>query len=59
MAMTKTARPKKRGTGAASKKAPKRRPSLAAMNKWMAENHAEILKLAEKNTVRLTGKPRL
>jgi hypothetical protein len=32
---------------------------LAAANKWMAAAHDTVLKLAERNTTRLTGKPRL
>jgi hypothetical protein len=34
------------------------RVSLKTLNKWMAEHHTEILKIAERNTVRLTGKTR-
>ena len=65
MAITKTARhkntisrmptPKK----TTSKKTTRRRSTLSAANKWLTEEHDSILKLAEKNTVRLTGKPRL
>jgi hypothetical protein len=37
----------------------KRNPTLKETNAWIAKNHVKILKLAERNTVRLTGKPRL
>lgn len=33
--------------------------SLAKINKRMTENHDKMMRLAEKNTQRLTGKPRL
>jgi hypothetical protein len=65
MAMTKTPQRKNRvnrtatPTKARSKKPTRRGPSLAAANKWLSEQHDSILKLAEKNTARLTGKPRL
>jgi hypothetical protein len=45
-----------------AKKTPKKRTratTLAAANKWMTEEHDRILKLAERNTAKLTGKPRL
>jgi hypothetical protein len=65
MSITKTARYKKMASGTparkktTSKKAARRRPTLSAANKWLTEEHDRILKLAEKNTARLTGKPRL
>jgi hypothetical protein len=54
----------RRASGAKSsgKKSPRKssgRTTLAAANKWMAAAHDTVLKLAERNTTRLTGKPRL
>jgi hypothetical protein len=43
----------------ASKKRVKPQKTLAQLNAWLTENHESVLRLAEQNTVRLTGKSRL
>jgi hypothetical protein len=57
-------RPASRASGAKSSgKTPPEKSgeqiTLAAANKWLAEEHDLVLKVAERNTIRLIGKPGL
>jgi len=42
-----------------SKNRPKQQGTLAQLNAWLAENHEYLLRIAEQNTIRLTGKTRI